>query len=115
VRNRPAFTLVETLVALVIFQFAMLALAAGAAVAARDLGAARRVTTAHAMARNRVERLGAMSCPAGQGTLRSGAYTEHWRVEQADDRRLIRDSVVFATPSGTVGFVVARGARLCQP
>lgn len=115
-RNRPAFTLVETLVALVLFQFAMLALTAGAAVAARDLADARRMTTAHAMARDRVEWLASLSCPSsGSGTLRAGGYTQHWRVDPSGDRRLIRDSVVYARPNGRSGFVVARGAKLCQP
>ena len=115
-RNRPAFTLVETLVALALFQFGMLALAAGVAVAARDLAAARRATTAHTMARNRVEWLASASCPlSGVGTAETDGYVEHWRVEAVDGRRLIRDSVVFPRPNGTRGFVVARAARWCRP
>lgn len=115
-RNRPAFTLVETLVALALFELAMLALAAGAAVAARELAAARRTTTAHGMARNRVEWLASASCPpSGAGVAKTNAYDEHWRVEAVGERRLIRDSVVFPRPNGTRGFVVVRAARLCQP
>ena len=113
-RNRPAFTLVETLVALVLFQFALLALAAGAAVAVRDLAAARRMATAHAMARNRVEWLASLSCaPTGAGAVATNGYVEHWRVDPAGDRLLIRDSVVFTRPNGASGFAIARGATLC--
>jgi Tfp pilus assembly protein PilV len=116
VRNRPAFTLVETLVALALFQLAMLALTAGAAVAARDLAAARRTTMAHTMARNRVEWLASASCPSsGMGTAETNGYVEYWRVEALGDRRLIRDSVVFPRPNGTRGFMVTRAARLCRP
>lgn len=115
-QNRPAFTLVETLVALILFQFAMLALAAGAAVAARDLGAARRLTTAHALARNRVEGLAALSCPtAGSGLVTTTGYVEHWQVDREGARRRIRDSVVFAKPDGTRGWVVGRATTLCLP
>jgi Tfp pilus assembly protein PilV len=114
VRNRVGFSLVETLVALALFQFVMLALAAGAAVAARDLAAARRTALAHSMARNRVARLASTPCPPpGIGTLEANRFIEHWRVDRAANRRLIIDSVTFARPNGSVGFVVARGVTLC--
>lgn len=115
-RNRAGFTLVETLVALLLFQFAMLAVTAGAAVAARDLATARRTATAHAMARNRVERLASLSCPSrGAGATQTGGFTEYWRVDPAGTRRMISDSVVFARPDGSVGFALARATRLCAP
>jgi Tfp pilus assembly protein PilV len=114
VANRQAFTLVETLVALVIFQFAMLALALGAAVAARDLMVARRLTMAHTMARNRVERLASLSCPAvGRGALQTKPFIEYWRVDAVADRRTVSDSVVFPRPNGTLGVAVARATTLC--
>lgn len=99
-----------------IFQFAMLALAAGAAVAARDLGVARRMTATRAMARNRVEGLASVSCPAPVvGTVETDGTVEHWRVDPRGDRRQISDSVVFARPDGTRGVVVARATKLCVP
>lgn len=113
-RNRAAFTLVETLVALLLFQFAMLALAAGAAIAARDLATARRVQQAHDTARNRVARLATVGCPVPTaGTAAIDALVEHWRIEAIDRRRFISDSVTFRKSSGREGFVVARGAVLC--
>ena len=64
------FTLIEVLIALVIFEFGMLALAATSAVAARDLGVANRRMKANAIARNRVELLRADAC---RPTMRSRA------------------------------------------
>ena len=115
-RNRAGFSLVETLVALVLFQIAMLALAAGAAVAARDLAAARRMAMAHEMARNRVEQLAAVSCPTpSAGTSATHGFIEHWRVERRERSRAISDSVAFPRPNGKVGMFVARATILCEP
>lgn len=112
-RNRTAFTLIETLVALVLFQFAMLALTAVAAVAARDLATARRIDRAYDAARNRVERL-ASQCPdPAAGTVGTSAFVEHWRVEIMDRRRFVTDSVVYVKNDGRAAFVVARGTVLC--
>lgn len=116
VRHRSGFTLIETLVALVLLQFGMLALAAGAAVAARDLAAAKRLRLAHGMARNRVEGLASLGCPpVGAGTLTTNGFVEHWRVDPEGDRRLITDSVAFNRPNGHLAHVVARRAALCPP
>ena len=115
-RNQSGVTLVETLVALVLFQFAMLALAAGAAVAARDLAAARRTAMALEMARNRVEQLAAAPCPTPRsGTSQTSGFTEHWRVDPGNGLRRVSDSVVFPRPNGAVGTSVARRTVLCPP
>jgi Tfp pilus assembly protein PilV len=115
-RNRVGFSLVETLVALALFQVVMLALVAGAAVAARDLAAARRMEIAHSMARNRVERLASTPCPPPRvGALETNGFSERWRVDPAVNRRLIIDSVSFARPTGSVGLMVARRMTLCIP
>lgn len=114
-RRTPAgFTLVETLVALLIFEFAMLALVATSAVAARDLATARLLDRARETAGNRVERL-ALGCPAAQtgtATQPTGA-TEHWAVRAMGRERHIQDSVVFRVPRGAERSVVARTAVLC--
>lgn len=119
---RQGFTLVETLVALVLFQFGMLAVAAAMGVAARDLTVAQRIARAHSMARNRVELIRAAGCPSpasatldhtgGGGTE---GLVEHWRVEADGTQRFITDSVEFALPAGRRGRVVLRAAAICPP
>jgi hypothetical protein len=117
-RVRAGFSLAEVLVALVLFEFAMLALTAAAGVAARDLAGARALRSAGATARNRVEDIASEACP------HSGAWTapaspglvEHWRVDALGQARFITDSVVIATPrSRGPTAAVARAAALCVP
>jgi len=112
---RNGFTLVETLVALVLFEFAMLALTAMSAVAARDLATARLRTQARAVATYRVESLRSTACGSAAKAARdsSAGLIEHWRVDVRGRGRDITDSVVFALPRGRRGTVVVRGAALC--
>ena len=114
---RSGFTLVETLVALLLFQIGMLAVAATGAVAARDVAIARRTALARDLARNRVEALRSTACGvtgSGAGSAESAAgVTEHWRVVASGSGRAIVDSVAFALPAGRRGSVVIRGATLC--
>ena len=113
---RRGFTLVETLVALLLLQIGLLAVVAVSAVAARDLAVARRTDRAQVLARNRLERLAGSPCPAvGRATLAlPGGYEEHWRVDSVGGHRAISDSVTFALPRGRAGRVVLRGAALCR-
>jgi Tfp pilus assembly protein PilV len=112
---RKGFTLIETLVALILLQFGMLAVVAVSAVAARDLAIARRIEQAQAAARNRVELVRANHCPAaGVFTAAGAAMTEHWRVEAAGLRRVIVDSVDYSLPNGRRGLVVVRVGMLCR-
>jgi type IV pilus modification protein PilV len=109
------FTLIEVLIALVIFEFGMLALAATSAVAARDLAEANHRIRAQAIASNRVEQLRASACqlsPAGSAEIR-GRLKEFWRVETVGSLRVIADSVEFPTTRGRLSSVVIRGWTLC--
>lgn len=114
---RSGFTLIEVLVALVLFQIGMLALTAMNAVAARDIATAKLTARAYALARNRVEMLRATSCvmavPAGAQPARG--LTEFWRVDVDGARRSITDSVDFTLPRGRRAHIVARGFTLCTP
>jgi Tfp pilus assembly protein PilV len=113
---RTAFTLVEVLVALVLFEFGMLALAATSAMAARELAAANLNFRAQAVARNRVELLRASGCPApGVGDGRTGVLKEFWRVEAAGRLRIISDSVDFRLPRARRGSHVRRAWTICAP
>lgn len=111
------FTLIETLVALVLFQVAMLALAATSAVAARDLATAHRSVRATVLARNRVELLRAQPCPepAVASTTLPGGFTESWTIEAAGLRRNIAVIVEFPLPRGRAGRVALSGSAICLP
>jgi Tfp pilus assembly protein PilV len=114
---RKGFPLIEVLVALLIFEFGMLALAATSAVIARDLGAATRRARAHAQASHRVEGLRGTACSAGNVTagLTHDGLTEVWRVDATGDRRALADSVSFALSNGRRSHVVLRAWLLCRP
>jgi prepilin-type N-terminal cleavage/methylation domain-containing protein len=112
---RNGFTLIEILIALVIFEFGMLALAATTAMAARDLAEANHRVRAQTMARNRLEQLRAGACelsPAGGAEIR-GTFKEFWRVEALGPRRIIADSVEFPGVRGRPSRIVLRGWTLC--
>lgn len=113
---RSGFSLVEALVALVLFQIGMLALAAAAAVAARDMGSAARRVHAVALAHNAAERMriGVCAAPAGGGERAlPGGYREFWRVDVVGRRRVVTDSVVYVRKAGKPAQVTARMAVLC--
>jgi Tfp pilus assembly protein PilV len=111
---RSGFTLVEVLVALFLFEFGMLALAAATAVAARDLAAANVSLRAQAIARTRVEQLRSAPCPAPDaGTATTNGVREFWRVSAAGSLRIISDSVAFTLPRGRRGTHVRRAWTIC--
>jgi Tfp pilus assembly protein PilV len=115
-RPPPGFTLVETLVALVLLQIGMLAVAATGAVAARELAIARRSAMAAEMARNRVETLRIGACAtAGAGTVNGNGVVESWSVTGTGATRSIVDSVEYALPVGRRKSVVIRSEALCDP
>jgi|SRR5688500_7712621 Tfp pilus assembly protein PilV len=115
-RVRRGSSLIEALIALVLFQFGMLALVATSAVAARDLAAANRHARAQALAANRVEQLRAQACPASLAGSMSwpGGLTEYWRVEASGMRRIISDSVELLLPRGRRASHVMQAHVLCS-
>lgn len=114
---RSGFTLVEALVALVLFEIAALALVATTAVAARDLGVADRHARGHALAVDRVARLKGGACAALTAGTRThpGGLAEHWRVAAAGELREISDSVALALPGRRTTSVVVREWEICPP
>ena len=112
---RSGFTLVETLVALVLVQFGLLAIAATAAIALRDVATATRETRARQVARERIEllRIGACSAGNSDGIGVDRTLTEHWRVAGDSMTRVIRDSVDFPLPAGRRGRHVIEEKVLC--
>lgn len=113
---RHGFTLVETLVALVLLEFAMLALGAGIASTARDLTFARQLAAATASAENRVAILRADPCVAtGSASAFTATGTERWRVDADGPWRTIVDSIEFARAGGRRSVVVAQAVTWCGP
>jgi Tfp pilus assembly protein PilV len=111
---RRGFTLVEALVALVLVQFGLLAVAAMSAVAARDVAAATRVSRARDAARERIELLRPAACAtSGGGSADAPGLVEHWSVRGDSVVRRIRDSVEFRLPGGRSGRVVVEQVVLC--
>lgn len=111
---RRGFTLVETLVALVLVQFGLLAVAAASALAARELAVATRAARARDVARERVELLRPGACAADVGGSRvTLELTEHWSVRGTGGYRIIRDSVAYRLPAGREGRVVFEQIVLC--
>lgn len=114
---RRGFTLIETLVALILLEVGMLALAATTAVAARDLTIAHRSVRAQSLARNRVERLWATACslPVSGSETVAGGFVESWSVAIAGDQRTITVAVEFALPRGKSRRLALRTATICRP
>ena len=111
---RNGFTLVETIVALVILQFAILALGAAIGVAARDLAFARHSAMANTLARNRVASLRTNPCVApGSRTGATGIFLERGHVMADGPRRTIVDSVFFPRAGNRQGVAVARADTWC--
>lgn len=111
---RAAFTLIEVLVALVLFAFGMLALAATSAATARSLGTAVRRARAGAAAVERVELLRPLACSAAaSGRAALSGLTETWRVDALGRRRMIVDSIEIATPTGRTTTVIRRAWIIC--
>ncbi len=112
--GRSGFTLIETLVALVVFQIGMLALAGTAGVAARDFSEAMLRRRAMTVAKNRAEALRVTACDSPEsGTAILPAMVEHWRVDVSGVSRAFFDSVVVLLPRGRREAVVARGWSVC--
>jgi len=100
---RPAFTLVELLVAIVIFTIGLVALAATSGLVAAHVGDGGRLTGAAHAARTVLDSLGARGCNAiGSGSATRDGIVVEWVVS--------RDSS-SAEVVLTVGAALRRGTR----
>ena len=111
---RKGFTLVETIVALVLVQFGLLAVAATSAMAMRDMAIAARAANAREVVRDRLELLRSTACAANTaGSRATRGLTESWRVTGEGVVRSMKDSVEYALPAGRRGQFVVEEKVLC--
>jgi type II secretion system protein I len=100
---RAGFTLVELMVAMIIFAMGILAMASTASVVVRQMGDSGRMSIAATVAQSRIEQLYAGDCRTAQtGSATTSGVTESWTVTPATR------SAVFSV---TVTYVARRGAR----
>lgn len=107
--RRSGFTLVELLVALIVFDVALLAFAADVAVLVRLRGVSARRDTGVAAAQSRVAGLRANGCPnpVSGDTWPAPGIHEYWTVEAAPGgARWVRDSVAFDDQQAPTAFVL---------
>ncbi len=113
VRCRRGATLVELLVALLLFDMSLLSLAAVSAVAARRVGEAGRRNRAAIAAMSRLESLTSGSCASASGgstTLEPGV-TERWISAATGGGQELLDSIRIE--GRTPEYLALRARRLC--
>jgi Tfp pilus assembly protein PilV len=114
-RCRGGFTLIETLVALVLFQLGMLALVATTGVAARDLAEAVARRRAQSIASSHAEALRAGACQgaeSGSAPLTAGMI-ERWRVDVVGAGRSVTVSIDVPLPRGRRAEIAAHAWTVC--
>jgi len=97
-RPRPrGFTLVETIVAIVLIEIGLLALTASTGIVVRETLIVRARTMALELARNRVETIAATPCLAASGGIAApSGFREDWSARLVPvSSREIRDSVTY--------------------
>lgn len=108
-RRRTGFSLVELLVALVVFDVALLAFAADAALLVRWRGAAGRRQAGIAAAQSRLAILRAEGCPPPATGVSAPApgVREYWQVRAvAGPGRRVRDSIAYLDADAPRAFVL---------
>ena len=101
-RARAGFTLVEVIVAMLIFTVGLLAMAGTAGMVVRQMGDSNRMTVASAVARSRIEQLRLAPCTLGMsGSATTRGVTEAWRLTPMVRSSRIDVTVSFTTKNGT--------------
>ena len=94
-RLRPAFTLVELLVACVVLGVGVLGLASTSVAVARLTGDSARAGAAIERGQARVEVLRSSQCAAASGTLTVGGIAEWWSAAGTPGGATLEDSVRY--------------------
>ncbi|HWE41785.1 MAG TPA: prepilin-type N-terminal cleavage/methylation domain-containing protein [Gemmatimonadaceae bacterium] len=112
--SRAGFTLVELLVAMMVFAVGMLGLAATASSVTRMMGGAKRQTIAATVAQSRLEKLRSSPCASiTSGTETVRGITNTWTVTAVARGVIIKDSVSFPSSRNTTRSKVYRTSFSC--
>jgi len=99
--NARGFTLVEAMVAVMVFAVGALGLAGSAAVMTRQMGAGSRLARATIIARSRVEQMSAQDCTKlASGTASTSGFTEQWMVVPVTRAVRVAEKVTFVGERG---------------
>lgn len=102
-RDRKGFTLVELMVAMMLFSVGLLALASSSAVVLRQLGEAGNMNIASSVAQTRIERLrtATTTCTtASTGTATTRGIAESWTVTTLARSAEIAVTATYKTTRG---------------
>ena len=100
--NARGFTLVEAMVAIVVFAVGVLGLAGSAAVMTRQMGAGSRIARATIIARSRVELLSSQDCTKlANGTASVPGFSEQWIVVPVTRAVRVAEKVTFGGERGS--------------
>jgi Tfp pilus assembly protein PilV len=94
-RLRPAFTLVELIVACLVLGVGVLGLASTSVAVARLTGDSARAGTAIERGQARMEALRSSQCTAAGGTLTMAGIAEWWSAAPSSAGALLQDSVRY--------------------
>ena len=100
-RTRAGFTLVELMVAMLMFTVGLLALASTSAVVVSQMGDAGRMGVAASAAQTRIERLRSGACTTAQtGTNAARGVSESWTVTPMTRSARIDVTITYNTRRG---------------
>jgi prepilin-type N-terminal cleavage/methylation domain-containing protein len=100
-RTRAGFTLVELMVAMMMFAVGLLALASTSAVVVGQMGDASRMGVAASVAQTRIERLRSGACTTAQTGSNTGrGVSESWTVTPMTRSARIDVTITYATRRG---------------
>jgi prepilin-type N-terminal cleavage/methylation domain-containing protein len=96
------YTLIEVIVALVVFAIGALGLAAGSAIVTREMATTGTRSAATRLARNRQEAVHSACRTAQSGSEMAGGIRSEWTVSRADSSRIrLAGSVSYETYRGS--------------
>ena len=98
---RGGYTLIEVIVAILVFTVGGLALAAGSAVVGRAMSANARRENATRLATSRLEQIRASCNSAASGADSAGGAVLRWNIVREPSSVTVMETVGYSTASGT--------------